>query len=872
MILPIFKKYLKLLISIVLVSAMGCGIMIGLSGAYVSLETSLNEYVSDYRYPDAVVTTDVVNRSRAQRLTTKVDSVSEVTARLCADTVVKSKTGRLLSVRFFTFEEDDRQKFHFWSRKPDDSKDEIYLEVNFAEDNDIAVGDTVSFKFDDTFRTCYVAAIVSMPETLSMQPTEDSWGENPDFGFAYVPRRFLEKMSDEKLQKEQQRLDDEQAELLKNWEDAKSRYAAAAAAVEQAQSEADACEEAYYNDYSEESEQAWEQAKSLLEEKQTALAAEKEKLAAASKEAADRQDELNDEYNTLEHTDGYDVLCNQFQLYFKEGTDPDKALAQAENVLGAIVKSSYTAENSAVRNRININLEPIETMSYYMPAIFFTVILIVVFLFMSLIVKQSRRDIGILRALGFSKASIRLLFCSVNLVVSLAAVVLGSVVGVGLMYFVGSYYQAFFPLPDFTYGISGEMVVLSVVLTLVVGQISTLISTSSIARIHPSEAMSRPAPMTAEIPQLVQKLTAHASPMMKFSITSMLRNKMRFVFSVVCVAASVMMIFSSLAFITSKNYILHQMYEERIHYDCQIFFKNEPDDAFIEQLNTLGYVKDATKLPYFQSEISFGKQKEKAVINGLAADSKLVGVYGEKSRQLTIPQDGMILEKHLAQTLGVSAGDTVSVDGVDIQVTDISDQCISRFQYISPATAEKLGDVTFGSVICNISEKDEKKLLEFLSESSDYLYIVFTRMSLMGNEKIFRTYDLAAWIIIVFAIIIGLVIVINTAQTNLLEKKKQLCILRTLGFQHRDISRNWFIQSFLQFICSCVIGLPTGIYVAQVGLQMLSTEGREYVFANSLPEYLFTILLVFGYIVVSHLIAMQSMKRWDMVESVKDKE
>ena len=217
-------------------------------------------------------------------------------------------------------------------------------------------------------------------------------------------------------------------------------------------------------------------------------------------------------------------------------------------------------------------------------------------------------------------------------------------------------------------------------------------------------------------------------------------------------------------------------------------------------------------------------------------------------------------------------GDTIDIDGVPVKIEEISDQSISRFQYMSYQAAEKLGDVTLGSVICNISENDEQKLLGFLTEDDNYLYTVFTRLSYQGNEKIFKTYDLAAWIIIGFAIVIGLVIVINTAQTNLLEKKRELCVLRTLGFQHSEVSRKWFVQSFLQFVCSCIIGLPSGIYIAKTALQKLSTEGREYVFANSFNEYIFTILLVLAYMVISHFIAMHSMKKWDMVESVKDKE
>ena len=416
------------------------------------------------------------------------------------------------------------------------------------------------------------------------------------------------------------------------------------------------------------------------------------------------------------------------------------------------------------------------------------------------------------------------------------------------------------------------MYLLSAVLTIVVGQISTLISAGTVSKILPSEAMSRPAPENTEIPLFLQKLTARSSPMTKFSVATMLRNKMRFVFSVVCISASVMMIFSSLAFITSKNYLLHQLYDERIHYDCQIFFKENPTDDFMQEMSDLKFVKDVQRMPYYQADFTFKGQTKSAAINALDRQTELVGVYDRNDKKLAIPEQGIILEKHLAEELGADVGDEVEIDGLKVRVAEISDQSISRFQYVSYEEAEKLGEITLGSVICNLSQSDEQKLLGFLTESDNYLYTVFTRLSYQGNEKIFRTYDLAAWIIIGFAIIIGLVIVINTAQTNLLEKKRELCVLRTLGFQHSEISRKWFVQSLLQFVFSCMAGLPSGMWIAQIGLQKLSTESREYVFANSWNEYIFTVVLVLAYMVVSHFIAMHSMKKWDLVESVKDKE
>ena len=1211
MLFPIIKKYLKLLISIMLVSAMGCGIMTGLSSAYISLETSLDDYVEEYNYPDAVITTDVTNRKKIDKLM-ELQSVSQINARLCGDTYIKSKEGRYLSVRVFSYNPDDMQKFHIWSQRDSNGRDDIFLEYNFAEDNNIKAGNTVSIKVDDEYRDYFVSGIVSMPETLSVQPTDDSWGVNTDFGYAYAPVRLLKDEYEKKYNDVKNELDDKQSELDKEWDKAQKELEEAEEKLNEAKKQlaeneklfADSSAEAeeklaqllqaetelqsakaeledkrkqldetkhtlqqtlselegnkdsliqavsgleqiddalknienitelmtgsgssrfldmmrafpnaelsyvfdkaddirnlvdIFQDYgfsydvtdevtdfserlinymdqaesdyiyinsdkvnnpSEEqkekiikiikryhvynenasleenignarevlgfihdiveerniyntvsylpvigsdkklksllsdiadmeiiigelteytgqsvktagelvnaydgivsemaqkteeltaqrrqitdtlteyglTEDDIDDAPALIEEKLneakdgisqiddgirqideglpeiesklSEIADGKEKIifelekadkklsdardeisknqkkfddemAKALDEFADLKQELEKAYSELEEGEGYEMFCNQFLVYFKDGTNPKTELERLEHILEddeINIKSSFIYEDSAVKKRIDTNLDPIETMSIFMPMIFFVITLIVVFLFMSLIIKQSRREIGILRALGFTKASIKALFCGVNLIVSLCSVLLGSVIGYFLMRYVGDYYTAFFPLPEFTFKINTGIYLLAVLLTIVTGQISTLISTGTISKILPSEAMSRPAPETADVPKLLQKLTAHSSPMTKFSVTTMLRNKKRFVFSVICISASVMMIFSSLAFITSKNYLLHQLYDERIHYDCQIFFKENPTDELIQEMNELKFVSDAQKMPYYQADIKFGGKTKSAVINALDRKTQLVGVYDRYDKKIDIPQQGIILEKHIAEELGADIGDTVEINGISVKIAEISDQSISRFQYISHEAAEALGDVTLGSVICNISRDDEQKLLEFLTENDNYLYAVFTRLAYQGNEKIFKTYDLAAWIVIGFAIVIGLVIVINTAQTNLLEKKRELCVLRTLGFQHSEISRKWFVQSFLQFIFSCMAGLPIGIYIARTALQKLSTEGREYVFANSFNEYMFTILLVLSYIVVSHFIAMNSMKKWDMVESVKDKE
>lgn len=1221
MILPIIKKYWKLLLSAMLVSALGCGIMVGMSGAYLSLDRSLDDYVKEDLYPDAFITTGVVNRDKAGALAS-VPGVKSVNTRICGDTFMLDGRGRYLSVRAFSCDESLLEKFTKWYEADCGEAETVMLEYNFAVDNGVKAGDKVSFRVNDEYRDYLVEAIVTAPETLSVQITDDSWGINTDFGFAYFSSELLKKESDKDRAEARQELDDKGVEIddaekdanealddalaelddalaeleekdkefqeasddaleqkqklldaekdlektrkdlekkIKELKDARkelkkaidqlpdtidklqqaknslaeidanleelnasydqlaakdvkslidkmrgapgdtklqdiysafsvfksflatasangftydpndsvsnisrgllgfvnvvetdyavlnsneAKQAMQAAAMgfdisgqpgydqlvesichydnsvlfggdivaayqnavakntplhneiqndgvidslmimvafgegttisqmssnlsklkalteslseatgkpintvgelvsaydktvsklrnsikelqdqrdsivkelnkqgvkekeigkkikelkeqlKEAQEQYDSIPEAIeklndgikeinenladipsaIKEIEDKLKEAQEQLDEAHEEYEEGRKEYEESLADSISEFASLREELQDAYKELDDEDGYDELCNQFMIYFEPDADQKAVLAQCESALGEDVniKKSFVYEDSAVKNRIDINLEPIETMSSFMPMVFFIVILIVVFLFMSLIIRQCRREIGILRALGFTKGSVRRLFCGVELVVSIAAILTGIGIGIAVMNYICGYYKDFFPLPRFTMHLNYGIMALAAVLTVVVGQVATLIGTTLISRIQPSEAMTRPAPVTAKTPRLLAALTKNAKPMVKFSISSMLRNKGRFVFSVICVAASVMMIFSSLAFITSKNRILHELYEERIRYDCQIFFDEQPNEEMLNEMKELGFTANVEPMIYYESEVRYKSRIEKAVVNALVRDTEQVRVFNAEGDRLDIPAKGIVLERHLAEKLGVSVGDTVYVDGLAFEITEISEQSVSRFQYIANESA--VGEGSLGCVILDVDEADEQKLLAYLTETDTYLYSVFTRLAYEGNAKVFRTYDLAAFIIIGFAIIIGLTIVYNTTQTNLLERKKELCVLRTLGFQRSEISASLFVQSLLQFLFSCLVGLPTGMVVAKTALKKISTEGREYVFANGPREYLFTILLVFAYIVLSHILAMRSMKKWDLVENVKEKE
>jgi putative ABC transport system permease protein len=340
----------------------------------------------------------------------------------------------------------------------------------------------------------------------------------------------------------------------------------------------------------------------------------------------------------------------------------------------------------------------------------------------------------------------------------------------------------------------------------------------------------------------------------------------------VCLASSIVLIFSAISFNFSKDEILIEVFKDRTHYDCEIFLKDDADEEFINRLTASVPVQNLEKVYYYTRDIEANGVKEEKLIKAISPGSKLISIYDKKKNPLSVSDDEIVLERHTAEPRGVSAGDTVYIDGIPTKISAISDEHEKRTQYISSNSIEALGEPDMYSIICNIDKEHQTALMDYLFKEDNFIYTAFTSNIYNALKDAFKAFTVAVMIILSFATIIGMMIVINTVSFNLQEQKKDICLLRTLGFQQSELSIRLLTQTAIYYVFSCIIGIPGGILVTKLILNKLETEVRNYPLVNDYRVYLFTLLLVFAYILACHFISMRSIKKWDLVETVKDKE
>lgn len=570
---------------------------------------------------------------------------------------------------------------------------------------------------------------------------------------------------------------------------------------------------------------------------------------------------------------GYQTLCNQLMIRLDDGADTETVQKGIGDFLKDIeVRKKFFYEDSPVKKRIDNNIEPMKRIVNFLPVVFFVITLVVVFLFMSLIIKQCRKEIGILRALGFSKAKVRGMFCLLNFAVSIPAVLLGTGIGLLITRYTVRYFTDYLSVPLTCYVFDVKLMIMVGLIVIATGQAATLLGSSIIDRIMPAEAMSRSLPEDSSISPVIEKLIKKASPMSKYSMITLFRNKKRFFFSVLCISSTIVLIYSGMSFISSKNLMMHNLFDKSINYDCQVFFDGKLPDETFDEIDKLGFISEAARLNVYTVEIEFNGKMQKERINTLPEGCTLIAILDENGEKIELPGEGIVLEKRFAESMGIKAGNVISVDGNAVRVTAISTEPMNPTHYMSDKQAAILKKLDYGCVICKIAKDDENLLQEFLDGKEGYILSTYTRILKSGSNKVFATFDTFAWIIIVFAILIGMQIVINIARTNLFEQKRNLCVLRTLGFTKASISIHWFLQLLLSYVFSLMIGLPLGVVFAKEALRRLSEGNRDFAYAGGIRDYTITAVFVFAFVLLSHLISVRMMNKWDLAESIKEKE
>ena len=565
-----------------------------------------------------------------------------------------------------------------------------------------------------------------------------------------------------------------------------------------------------------------------------------------------------------------DETIDLLKAYAKEKTGweiTDEMIKQ----LRSNISFATTYDDSEVIKYYNDALKAINLITIMAPAVFFIVVLIVTALFLFQIVKQCRKDIGIMRALGEKINSISFVFLSLGFVVGFLSWLVG--VGIGSVFTIlanGAYGSALklFPQP---FILHPSAIFISLGIIVAVTLLTAFLASLSISKIKPVEAMKALPPTNNNTPLLTRTVFKKAPITLKVTISQTLRNLRRYILSGICLLSSGMLIFVALSIGESKTTMMSQLFETRLNYNVQVYFDNLPSDEEIDlTFKDDSNITSKTLIKYLPSELVNPNNNKKAtvLINGIKNDQGLIKVVDDYQHVIPVPEHGIILSSYHAYLLDAKVGDTINANDEPLLVTSISNQYLYQVSYVE--FDEYSPEYSRGSLLVRVN--DEKAFFDKYKDSEHVTYIAFTDVIKGEFNDRLAAFEISSRLLTFMAIVIGFMIVFNMMQTNLKEQKRTFATMRTLGYQRREISSANLFTSIVQFIFAMVLAIPLGVLLSKALLQSISVPNQIHPYPKTWIMYVLSTVFVLIFLLISHFLVMNSMRKWNLPESVKERE
>ena len=577
---------------------------------------------------------------------------------------------------------------------------------------------------------------------------------------------------------------------------------------------------------------------------------------------------------------------NQLLVDLAPGTDEKNIKGQIEAILepyGNI--GGYPRKDQSSHALLQAKLDGVKLVARSLPFMFFLIAAGIQFVILTRLIRSQRLPIGVMKALGYNNRQIMWHYTCYGLAVSLAAAVMGTGLGLGLAAVITKVFVQYFNLPTTTNGIDLAVIINSFLITSLVGIASGLLASRSVISINPAEAMRTQPPtggrrtLLEDWPWLWQRLNSS----WKMSLRSIFRNRGRFAVTVAGIISSVVLLVFALFMNDAVEFLMNQNFKQVNRYDYLVRFSEPTKYSEFSDWNRWDEVQRLEPMLELPVRFHAGGETQDEVLVGMVPSGQLKRVHDKFGRERQIPEEGILISKRMADKLGLQVGDEVTVEttlGIGPSRTSVltivgkNDPMTSTGSYVSYSTANRLlGEQEAATaVMMKLDAARIKTVEERLQEMSRISSVTSLAQEQGSFAELLGSTRSTIGMMLLFAGLLGLAIVYNTAVMTFNERQRELASLRVLGYSRREVTGLLRKETWVQAILGIVLGLPAGKAMGAAYMAKASTD------LFSLPAIIYprTYFIAAGmallFVWMGQQLSIRKVSNLDMVEVLKNRD
>ena len=521
--------------------------------------------------------------------------------------------------------------------------------------------------------------------------------------------------------------------------------------------------------------------------------------------------------------------------------------------------------------------------STFIPAIFLAVAAFLLHIVLSRLVSLQRTEIGVLKAFGYTNRVVGLHYLELAAATVLGGVLLGTGSGIYLGATLTRLYRDFYRFPALAFHAGPDVLGFAVAVSLGAAGLGAHAAVRRAAALPPAVAMRPEPPASFHVGLLERSGLAAALPSSARMIArGMLRRGWRSVLGMLAIASATGILVMGGFFLDAIRYLMRVQFEVVQRDDVTISFAETESAGSRFEVARLPGVLRVESFRSVPVRLRFEHRTRRVELTGLPAATELRHLVDERLEPVTLPPNGLVLTRALADRLGVEAGAQVRVEVLEgarpkreVPVAALVDEPVGVGAYMDKPALDRLlrEQSALSGAYLAVDPAHAAELYARLKRMPAVRGVASRESVIRSFQEILdRSLAVSTMINVLFACVIAFGVVYNGARIALSERGNELAALRVLGFTRHEVAVILLGEQGVLTLAAVPVGFGLGSGVCWLLARRLTTELYRIPFVLTRANFGFAFVVVVVAALVSGALVVRRLRQLDLVAVLKTRE
>jgi len=575
---------------------------------------------------------------------------------------------------------------------------------------------------------------------------------------------------------------------------------------------------------------------------------------------------------------------NDLTLSLLPGTNSEEVIRRVDQILDRYGSLGANDRDRNLSHRfVSDEFQPLKIMGIVPPSIFLGVAAFLLNVAMRRLLSLQREQIAALKAFGYSSFGIGIHYAKLVGLIILGGAVFGCFVGSWMGDNLTSMYAKFYRFPNAVFQPDLRVFAGGILLSFVAGFVGVTVAVCQAVKIPPAEAMRPEAPpdyrqtffermgwdrWLSQAPRMILRELVRRP--VKAGLTSL----------GIALACAVLVVGNfgkdAIDYLMDFQFGLEQRQDAVVN-----FYEAVPARA----VTSLKQIPGVQRIESFRSvpvRLRFGQYSRQLGIMGLSPDRDLFRLLDAEEKVISIPESGLVISKHLAGILHLKVGDEVTIEVLEKQrpvreatVVGVVNDYAGSSAYMDLRALNDLmrEPPVISGVFLDLDPAREEAAYQELKNTPLVAGVNLTRAAMQGFMESFAENMLQMRIFnVVFACVIAVGVVYNSARVALSERSRELATLRVIGFTRGEVSAMLLGELGFLTLVALPFGMLIGYGLCAMMVASLPTENYRIPLVLDASTFAFAAVVIVVAAVLSGLMVRRGIDHLDLVGVLKSRE